>query len=477
VLMKKDPCNCLHKNVLEIMGNTPLVKINQLASGFESELYAKCEFLNPGGSVKDRIGFFMIEDAVKKGLLKPGGTIVEGTSGNTGIGLAIAAAVKGYKCIFVMPDKMSVEKIKNLRAFGAKVVITPTAVTPDDPRSYYSVSKRLAQETPNAVYMNQYDNLANRKAHYKTTGPEIWEQTNGKIDAFVAGMGTGGTITGTAMYLKSKNKNIQIVGVDPVGSILHDYFKTGKKVAAHTYKIEGIGEDIIPKNYDFRFIDDVVQVNDKEAFQMTRKLLLHEGFFTGISSGAAVCGALKYAQKLKGKKRIVILLPDSGNRYLSKVYDDDWMRENGFLEEGLGSVRDLIVKIKLPSKHLLVTASPRDKVSKIIALMRKKGISQIPILKGHEVIGLVSESNVLNALYAGKLTGESKIESIIENNFSKISLDDEIEKVSQSISGGLIPIVIESHKIQAIITKIDLISYLSQRHNKISGAFTAGAST
>ena len=453
----------IHSNVLSAIGNTPLIRLNKVVQGVESEIVAKCEFVNPGGSVKDRIGIAMIDDAVQRGLLKPGGTIVEGTSGNTGMGLAIAAAVQGYKCIFVMPDKMSQEKIRNLRAFGAKVVITPTAVEPDDPRSYYMVSRRIAQETPNSIYMNQYDNLSNRDAHYRSTGPELWKQTSGKIDAFVAGMGTGGTITGTAMYLKEQNKGVQIVGVDPIGSILHDYFKTGKMTQAHTYKIEGIGEDIIPQNYDFKMVDDIMQVTDKEAYQMTRKLLLQEGLFTGVSSGAAVVGAIKYARKLKTKKLIVVLLPDSGNRYLSKVYDEDWMRENGFLEEGLGTVRDLVNLIKPPTKMAVVTANADDQVEQLIHLMRDKGISQIPVVKNRKVEGLISESDLLNALFTGKLKNTDKITGIVQNAFITVSMDDPVERLTQAMSAGQTPIVLENGEILSIVTKIDLISYMSSR--------------
>lgn len=453
----------VHNDVMSLIGNTPLLRLNRVTSGIESEIIAKVEFFNPGGSVKDRIGPSMIDDAERRGVLKPGGTIVEGTSGNTGIGLAIAAAVRGYKCIFVMPDKMSQEKIRNLRAFGAKVVITPTAVEPDDPRSYYMVSRRIAQETPNAVYMNQYDNLSNRDAHIRSTGPELWRQMDGKLDAFVAGMGTGGTITGMGMYLKGKNKNVQIVGVDPIGSILYEYKKTGKMGQAHTYKIEGIGEDIIPQNYDFSFIDEIEQVTDKDAFQMTRKLLLQEGIFVGISSGAAVVGALQYAKKLKTPKRIVVLLPDSGNRYLSKAFDDDWMRENGFLEEGLGSVSDLISLVKPPGRESIIVASPDDQVEKLIHLMRDKGISQIPIFKNGKVEGIVSETALLNALFNGKVKSQDRVGSIVENNFTTVRLTDAIERVSQSIAGGQIPIVVEGSEILAIISKIDLITYLSSR--------------
>jgi cystathionine beta-synthase len=453
----------IKNSVLELMGNTPLVRLNKVTQETDCEIIAKVEFFNPGGSVKDRIGMAMIEDAEKRGVLKPGGTIVEGTSGNTGVGLAIAAAIKGYKCIFVMPDKMSMEKIRNLRAFGAKVVITPTAVAPDDPRSYYQVSRRLAQETPNAIYLNQYDNLSNRDAHYRMTGPELWKQLDGKFDAFVAGIGTGGTITGTAMYLKEKNKNIQIVGVDPVGSILYDYFKTKKMTEAHTYKIEGIGEDFIPQNYDFNVMDEIVQVNDKESFQMTRKLLLQEGLFVGVSSGSAVCGALKYAKRFKEKKRIIVLLPDSGNRYLSKVFDDDWMRENGFLEEGWGSVRDLLTAVNPPQKSAIIEASPDSTVENIIHLMRDKGISQIPVIKNRELFGIVAENDILNALYNGKVSAKDKIQVLVQNKCASISLDDDIEKVSQLVAAGITPVVIENKTVLAVITKIDLIGYFSQR--------------
>lgn len=447
-------------DVLSMIGNTPLVRLNKVTQGLDGEILVKCEFLNPGGSVKDRIGSAMIDDAERRGVIKPGGTIVEATSGNTGMGLAIAGAVRGYKCVFVMPDKMSSEKIRNLRALGAKVVITPTAVAPDDPRSHYSVAKRIAQETPNSIYTNQYDNLSNRQAHYRSTGPEVWNQTDGKVDAFVAGMGTGGTLTGTAMYLKEQNKNVQIIGIDPFGSILHDYFKTGKMVPAYSYKVEGIGEDIIPQNLDFKFIDDIVQVSDKECFQMCRKLVLQEGIFTGPSAGAAVAGAIKWARKNPGKK-IVVILPDSGDRYLSKVFDDDWMRENGFLEEGLGTVRDLIAQVKPPQRNAVITASPDDQVDRIVHLMRDKGISQIPVLRGSEVVGLLAENDLLASLFNGKIKSSDRIAPIVENKFVTVSLDDDVERVSQSISAGITPIAFEKGEIVAIISKIDLIMYLS----------------
>lgn len=323
-------------SILETIGNTPLVRLNELGNELEGTLLAKVEYLNPGHSVKDRIGLKMIEDAEQKGLLKPGGTIIEGTSGNTGMGLALAAAVKGYKCIFTTNDKQSQEKINLLRALGAEVKVCPTNVEPDDPESYYSVAKRLSEEIPNSYYPNQYDNPSNTEAHYETTGPEIWEQTEGKITHYVAGMGTGGTISGTAKYLKEQNSDIKVIGVDSVGSVYKHYFETGEfdKSQIHPYLTEGIGEDIIPANMNFDLIDAVVQVNDKNAFVTTRALAKKEGLFVGGSCGAAVYGAIEYAKNndFGPEDLMVIILPDSGTRYASKIFNDEWMKKQGFLD-------------------------------------------------------------------------------------------------------------------------------------------------
>lgn len=322
-------------SILEVIGNTPLVKLNKLANGIAATLLVKVEYLNPGQSIKDRIAVKMIEDAEKKGLIKPGGTIIEGTSGNTGMGLALVAAVKGYKCIFTTTDKQSQEKIGLLRALGADVRVCPTNVDADDPRSYYSVAKQLSKDIPNAYYPNQYDNPSNTKAHYEVTGPEIWEQTEGKISHYAAGMGTGGTITGVAKFLKEKNPDIQVIGVDSVGSVYKKYFETGEydKNEVKPYLTEGIGEDIIPKNIDMNYVDAVVQVNDKNAFITTRSLAEKEGIFAGGSCGAAVYGALEYAKRheLSKDDLMVIILPDSGTRYTSKIFNDDWMKKNNFL--------------------------------------------------------------------------------------------------------------------------------------------------
>ncbi|ODS32713.1 MAG: cystathionine beta-synthase [Candidatus Scalindua rubra] len=319
-------------NILKTIGWTPIVKLNKIGRYLNSNIFVKLEFFNPAGSVKDRMALFIIEDAERRGLLKPGGTIVENSSGNTGAALAMIAATKGYKCIITMPDKMSDEKKNLMKAFGAKVVVTPTDVPPDSPESYYSVAKRIVKETPNSYYPDQYNNPRNIDSHYYTTGPEIWKQTGGDVDYFVAGIGTGGTLSGAGRYLKERNPEINIIAVDPEGSVFYDYFKTGKLIKPHVYKVEGIGEDYVVKAVDFELIDDIIKVHDKESFLMARRLAKEEGIFAGGSSGSAVWAAVKIARRIKESKNIVVILPDSGSRYLSKVYNDEWMRVNGFLE-------------------------------------------------------------------------------------------------------------------------------------------------
>jgi cystathionine beta-synthase len=323
-------------NILAAVGNTPLVKLNRLGQHTQAEIYVKCEFMNPGGSMKDRIAISIIDEAERSGALVPGGTVVEATSGNTGMGLALVAAVRGYRAIFVMPDKMSDEKIRALRAVGAKVVICPTDVAPEDPRSYYCVSRRLADETPNAFYANQYHNPANPAAHYTGTGPELWAQTGGEFDVFCAGMGTGGTLSGTGKFLKEKSSRIKIVGVDPMGSLYYDYFKTGQMTHATPYKVEGIGEDFLPSTMNLQAIDEVMRVTDRECFVTGRALVRQEGILAGGSAGAAVAGAIKYAEAHPGPLRMVVHLPDSASRYLSKYLNDDWMREHGYADALLG---------------------------------------------------------------------------------------------------------------------------------------------
>lgn len=318
----------ISNNVLEAIGNTPIVRLNRITKGLKVEVFAKLEFTNPGGSIKDRIAPFIIEEAEKNGSLKPGGTIVEATSGNTGMGLAMTAIVKGYKCVCVMSSKQSPDKVNALKAMGCEVVVCPSEVGPEDPRSYYSVAKRLSKEIPNAILGNQYNNPANFEAHYRTTGPEIWEQMDGKLDYYAAGVGTGGTVSGTSKFLKEKNPNLKTFGIDPVGSILTDYHRTGKVVEAKSYLIEGVGEDIIPDNVRFQYIDEFVQVDDQEAITMLHRLAKEEGIFAGSSCGMAVAGAIKAAQKLPGG-RMLVILPDSGSKYLGKFFNESWLKEKG----------------------------------------------------------------------------------------------------------------------------------------------------
>jgi cystathionine beta-synthase len=447
-------------SILDAIGNTPLVRINALARGLRAQLVAKVEFTNPGGSVKDRIGIAMIEAAEREGKLKPGGTIVEPTSGNTGMGLAIAAAIKGYKTIFVMPDKMSEEKIRALRAFGARVVITPTAVEPDDPRSYYSVSRRLAEETPNAILAGQYWNPANPEAHYRTTGPELWRQTGGRISAFIAGMGTGGTISGTGRYLKEQNPQVKVVGVDPVGSLYTEYFRTGHLGAAHGYKVEGVGEDFLPTTMDFAVVDDVVQVSDRESFLTTRRLVREEGIFCGGSCGLAMAGALKWIranESLTEDDLVVVLLPDSGSRYLSKIFDDNWMRENGFLQTG--SVTDLLAE--KPRK--LITTSRKQRVAELVREMQQHGISQVPVLDeaGH-LHGIVSESDLLDYLLSGGTMSDT-IALVHAHEVVSVGVETPIEELTSVFGRSGAIVVVEDGQVVGIVTKIDVIDYLAQK--------------
>lgn len=458
----------MHDNILGVIGNTPLVRLNRVTQGIQATVYAKLEFLNPGGSVKDRIGIAIIEDAERRGLLRPGGTIVEATSGNTGVGLAIVAAIRGYKCVFVMPDKMSEEKIRLLRAFGARVIITPTAVEPDDPRSYYSVARRIVQETPNAILANQYYNPANPEAHYRTTGPEIWRQTGGQIDVLVAGVGTGGTITGAGRYLKEQNPKIKVVGVDPVGSLLYDTFKLGRvpdQPFLKTYKVEGIGEDFVPGALDFSVIDDMVQIGDKESFLMTRRLVREEGIFCGGSSGTAVAGALHYAtaHNLPAGTLMVVILPDSGARYLSKVFNDDWMRENGFLESAWLENRATDV-LKAKPMQGVITARPNDKMVNVIALMKQHDISQVPVVDDQgKLIGIVTEIDLLNHMLLADHAHavEESIADIVNPDVAVVHPDSSLETLLGIFTTGNVAVVVENDSVIGILTKIDILDYLA----------------
>ncbi len=460
----------IYDNVVETIGNTPLVRLHKVTRGIRANVLAKLEFMNPGGSVKDRIGLAMIDAAEREGKLKPGGTIVEGTSGNTGVGLAIAAAIKGYRCIFVMPDKMSDEKVRQLRAYGARVVITPTAVEPDDPRSYYSVSKRLVEETPNSILAGQYWNPANPEAHYHTTGPEIWEQTGGKIDYFVCGMGTGGTITGTGKFLKEKKPNVQVIGVDPVGSLLYDTFKAGGKTPPgaypKVYKIEGIGEDFLPTALDLQYVDDVIQVGDRESFLMTRRLVREEGLFCGGSSGTAVHAALQVAKHLDEDKVVVVILPDSGSRYLSKIFNDDWMRENRFLEYPLaeGRVEDILQQKK---KMQTVTALTTDHKNDVIDRMKQYSVSQLPVVQdGGAYVGMITEVDLLNHLLSSdhQHAPNETIGDIVNTEAAEVvGPETSLAYLSEVFRNGKVAVVCEDDRVTGIVSKIDLIEYLAGR--------------
>jgi cystathionine beta-synthase len=453
-------------NVLGAIGNTPLVRLKRIGRDLPCPLYAKLELMNPGGSVKDRVGAFIIEQAEKRGELKPGGTIVEATSGNTGVGLAIAAALKGYKTIFVMPDKMSNEKILLLRAYGAKVVITPTAVEPDDPRSYYEVAKKFARETPNAILANQYHNPDNPKTHELSTGPEIWEQTDGRVTDVIIGMGTGGTISGVGRYLKSKNPAIKIVGVDIEGSILTEIWQNKGKIPPgaypKTYKVEGIGEDFLPSATDLSVIDWIERAGDKESFLWARQLVRQEGIFAGGSSGSAIAGALKYCRRLTPDRLAVVILPDSGSRYLSKFYDDKWMREFGFLsmEFGETSLADLL--IAKPDKTLY-TATLGDSMRKVVSVMHERGVSQMPVVGADgSLVGLIEEVDLLNhMLEKHDHNQDEPIDPLVQNARAVFPAETSLEEAMPSLKSGLALIVVENSRPIGILTKIDVLDYVA----------------
>ncbi len=457
------------ENITQAVGNTPIIRLNKVGRGLAAEIYVKCEYLNPGGSHKDRLAWNLLRRA-EEGGLKPGGTIVEATSGNTGASLALLAAVRGYKCIFVMPDKMSQEKIANLRAFGARVVVCPTAVDADDPRSYYKVSRRIADETPNSFYANQYHNPANPEAHYISSAPEIWKQTNGDFDAFVAGMGTGGTISGCGKFFKERRASIQLVGVDPVGSLYYDFVKTGRITKPFSYKVEGIGEDFFPTTMNLKIIDEIVRVDDKECFLMTRDLTRMEGLFVGGSGGAAVAGAIKYAQMHPGKKmKILVFLCDGGNKYVSKIFNDEWMRENGFLEDqpGLGTVSDILAA---KGRSEIVTATPQSKVREVIELMKRLSISQLPVVETGKLRGIVAEVDLLRHLVTGMKRLDSPIGDLAEGDYATVTPDTKIELLQSALADAKVAIVTDREAVQGIVTKIDLIDFLARQPNKLSSA-------
>ena len=449
-------------NILEAIGGCPIVKLNHIGKDIESDIYVKLEYMNPGGSVKDRIGAYMLDKAIEDGDLKPGGTIIEGTSGNTGVGLAMWAAVHGYKCIFVLADKQSKEKIDNLRAFGAKVVVCPTNVEPEDPRSYYSVSKRLSETIPNSFYVNQYDNLHNRNTHYNWTAPEILEMTGGDFDVFLATVGTGGTISGCGKYFKENMPNVEIVGVDCEGSIVKHYAETGEMMEAKSYVLEGVGEDFIPGNYDFDNIDSWEMIGDKESFLMTRRLLKEEGIYAGGSAGAAICGAIKYAKKQKTPKKIMVLLHDSGNRYASKIYNDDWMSDNGYLDSSFDvQIKDVLAKLKKDDGGLLFI-NDTSTVGEAISTMDEKGISQLPCLDSQgNIKGLVTEKALLKPVLMGEFSKEDNISLAFSNRYKIIEKNDLLSNVADALLQKEVALVTEDGKLVNILTNIDVLHYIS----------------
>jgi cystathionine beta-synthase len=448
-------------NILEAIGRTPLVRLNRIAHGLKPKIYVKADYINPGGSVKDRIGVTMIDDAEKRGLLKPGGTIIEGTSGNTGMGLALVAAVRGYKMVFTITDKQSKEKVDLLKALGAEVIVCPTAVEPDDPRSYYSVAKKLAREIPNSFYPNQYDNPMNPEAHYKTTGPEIWEDSEGKITHLVCGMGTGGTISGVGKYLKEKNPAIKIIGVDPEGSLYYDFHKTGKVTKARTYVVEGIGEDFFPTTMNMKILDDVLRVNDEECFVVARRLVKQEGIFTGGSGGGCISATLKLAKSLTEKDFVVAFLPDTGMRYLSKVYNDEWMRERSYVDSAVAITAAEVVHAKHNAGKVreLVVARPYQTVFHALKTMQEQDISQIPIFEDSTPIGTVYEDQILTLALQGKDLRKLVVREVMSAPLPKIPKTAPVERVTRILSHENPAVFVEMDETHfEILTKYDLMS-------------------
>jgi cystathionine beta-synthase len=453
-----------YNSIIETIGNTPLVKLQKVAKGIKGTVLVKVEYFNPGNSVKDRMAIKMVEDAEKAGILKPGGTIIEGTSGNTGMGLALAAIAKGYKCIFTMSDKQSQEKINILKAVGAEVIVCPTNVAPEDPRSYYSVAKRLNKEIANSFYPNQYDNLSNAAAHYETTGPEIWQQTEGKITHYAAGVGTGGTICGAAKYLKEQKASVKSIGIDTYGSVFKKYKETGifDENEIYPYMTEGIGEDILPKNVDFSLIDEFIKVTDKDGAVMTRRLAREEGLFVGWSCGAAVHGALEYAREhLREDDVMVIILPDHGTRYLNKIYNDDWMKNHGFLEaREFATARDIIRHKNGGSKLLAIPQA--TKVADAIRTLTKAGISQIPVTDGEHIVGSIIDAKILEMLIENPEVKDQSVAEVMDPPFKFVGMDNTIDVLSSLIDRNNKALLVrdEANEIH-IITQADLLMAIS----------------
>jgi cystathionine beta-synthase len=455
-----------YDSVLETIGWTPLIRLHRVTRGVRTPVYAKAEFFNPGGSVKDRIGMPIIERAEREGRLKPGGTIVEGTSGNTGVGLAIAAALKGYRCIFTMPDKMSQEKVRLLKAFGAEVIVTPTAVPPDHPDNYVMMAKRIAHETPNAILANQFYNDANSEAHYATTGPELWEQTDGRITHFIAAAGTGGTITGVGRYLKERNPKVQIISGDPVGSILAEMWRTHgqSKPEGTPYKIEGIGQDKVPGTLDMAVIDDFMTVTDKESFSMARRLTREEGLFVGGSSGLIVHVAMHVARRIDDPEACVVtMLPDTGERYLSKLYNDEWMRENQLLDADKTTLAS-VLSTKPPTDHPVVSVAPGTTVRQALRLMALHDVSQLPIMDGTNCVGSVSDWSLSAKSLDNTKLLDATVSELMDPPFPMVDAQQPVDAIAKLLSKSNPAVLVRSNgHVLGIVTRSDMLSYLMAR--------------
>jgi cystathionine beta-synthase len=452
-----------HETILTTIGRTPLVRLRKVARNCPCPVLAKLEFFNPGGSVKDRIGLAMVEAAEREGKLKPGGTIVECTSGNTGVGLAMVAAIKGYHAVFCMPDKVSGEKVNLLKAFGAEVLLSPTAVAPDSPESYYSVARRIARERPGAFLTDQYSNLANPAVHYRTTGPELWEQTAGRLTHFVAGMGTGGTISGTGQYLKEKKPGLQVVGADPVGSILKAYKETGKITEAHTYKIEGVGEDFIPAATDFDVVDRVIACNDRDGLNLTRRLAREEAIFVGGSSGMAAWVAIEVAKSARPDDLVVVLLPDTGERYLTKVHNDAWMRDNHLLDPTYTRVAQL-VSAKASRLPRLLKLEVGEPVRRALSLVEQHEVTQLPVFRGAEVVGTVYDSEILKSVLADVAALERPVESLMGEPLPIVRSDQAVDDVTRLLAARNPAVLVrENGAVVGILTRFDMLQFIAAK--------------
>jgi cystathionine beta-synthase len=459
--MAMNPKKKICDNVLESIGNTPMIRLNKVAESIKATVYAKVETFNPGNSIKDRMAVKMVEDAEKAGILKPGGTIIEGTSGNTGMGLAIAAIVKGYKCIFATTDKQSKEKVDALKAFGAEVIVCPTNVEPEDPRSYYSVAARLNKETPNSFYPNQYDNPSNAIAHYEQTGPEIWDQTDGKITHFVVGVGTGGTICGTAKYLKEKNPNIKVWGIDTYGSVFKKYKETGifDKNEIYPYVTEGIGEDFLPKNVNFDLIDHFEKVTDKDAALMTREIVQKEGIWVGNSAGSALAGLIQMKDQLTEKDVVVIVFHDHGTRYLAKIFNDDWMRKMGYIDKTGMTAKDVLANRK---NIELVTLDKKESISHALKIMNENNFSQIPVSSDDRIVGALYENQVYDYVLKNPHSKDEPIEKIMREALPFVDISTPLDELSGMITGDRMAVLLKDFKAGRtfILTKSDIVDAL-----------------